>query len=176
MKIENIHRREFPVSAEVLGELLDSLSSQQDCLWPTRYWQPMRFDRPLSVGAHGGHAPLVYDVASYEQGRAIDFEFQVPKGFDGGHSLEIVSKGPQSAELIHRVDMRTSAKAWLQWTLFFGPLHDALLEDAFVQAEHSLGLPEQDEAWSAWVKFLRWVATAGKAPKKVAPEPLAATA
>jgi hypothetical protein len=31
--------------------LIDGLAGEQDRLWPWRAWPPMRFDRPLGVGA-----------------------------------------------------------------------------------------------------------------------------
>ena len=41
----------------VAGRLLDGLSAADDRLWPKDRWPAMRFDRPLKVGARGGHGP-----------------------------------------------------------------------------------------------------------------------
>ncbi|MBI5092684.1 MAG: SRPBCC family protein, partial [Candidatus Hydrogenedentes bacterium] len=71
MKITNIHEREMQAAPESVGALLDSLSSPADALWPRRSWPPMILDRPLSVGATGGHGPVRYVVDSYTPGQAV---------------------------------------------------------------------------------------------------------
>ncbi|UNO43730.1 DUF2867 domain-containing protein [Streptomyces sp. MST-110588] len=38
----------------------------------------MRFDRPLGVGAYGGHGPVRYRVSAYDPGRRIRFDFTSP--------------------------------------------------------------------------------------------------
>jgi hypothetical protein len=57
MKVINIHCREYPVSSKEVGLLLDSLASKNDLLWPHHLWPRMKFDKPLSVNAAGGHGP-----------------------------------------------------------------------------------------------------------------------
>jgi len=55
MKVINIHSREYPVTSAEVGRLVDTLSSENDLLWPHHFWPRMKFDRPLSVSANGGH-------------------------------------------------------------------------------------------------------------------------
>lgn len=78
--IRNIHTQTLPISIEAAGPLIDSLSSSNDKLWPMKTWPPMKFDRPLALGAVGGHGPIRYFVSSYEQGRSICFTFTARKG------------------------------------------------------------------------------------------------
>ena len=56
--ILNVHERELPASAGDVGRLLDQVGSVDDPLWPAPTWPPVRFDRPLAVGADGGHGPI----------------------------------------------------------------------------------------------------------------------
>ena len=85
MKVVNIHERELPASPERVGALIDSLSSHEDSLWPKHSWPPLEFDRPLSVGAVGGHGPVRYFVEAYTPCKSIRFRFTRPKGFSGYH-------------------------------------------------------------------------------------------
>jgi hypothetical protein len=71
MKTKNIHEREFEVSYEQVGTLVDSLASDDDRLWPIHTWPHMQFDRPLSIGAKGGHGPIGYFVEEYNPGKSI---------------------------------------------------------------------------------------------------------
>ncbi len=158
MKVLNVHQRELPVSASRAGTLLDSLASPADALWPRRTWPPMRLDRPLGVGAVGGHGPIRYVVEEYVRGECVCFRFSAPPGFDGQHRFDVVSLGHDRSLLRHSLAMRTSGTARLTWPLVFRPLHDALIEDAFAEAETALGLPRHEHPWSIGVRVLRWFA------------------
>jgi hypothetical protein len=164
MRVVNIHQRVYPVSPDALGALLDTLSSPGDRLWPGNAWPKMAFDRPLQVGATGGHGPVGYRVTAYEPGRSVWFAFLRPAGFDGGHGLEIEALGDGRSVLRHRLEMSAAGPARLSWPLVFRPLHDALVEDALTRAETELGLPPTARRWSARVRLLRWVFSAGTAP------------
>ena len=87
MPVLNIHERIIAAPLDSVGRLIDSLSSPDDRLWPQELWPAMRFDRPLAVGARGGHGPIRYDVAAYAPGRSVRFRFTGPKGFNGFHEL-----------------------------------------------------------------------------------------
>src|SRR5687768_9835381 len=91
MQIESIHTRELSASAEELGELVDTLAGPDDKIWPIERWpnDPIGFDRPLAVGARGGHGPIRYTIAAYEPGRRIAFEFEPGTGLRGGHRIEV---------------------------------------------------------------------------------------
>ena len=86
MKVINIHECELDGTPEQVGLLIDSLASAEDALWPYQLWPRMEFDRPLDVGATGGHGPVRYFVEEYTPGQSIKFRFTGPKGFNGFHS------------------------------------------------------------------------------------------
>jgi hypothetical protein len=169
MRVRNVHECELPVPPGDAGGLIDSLATPHDRLWPRPAWPRMKFDRPLGVGADGGHGPIRYVVDAYVPGRRIGFRFKAPAGFDGGHLLEVVEDGTRGCVLRHVLEMSTSGRALVSWPLVFRPMHDALIEDAFAQAQASLGLTPQVRAWSPWVRVLRWLVSGGKAPPQTPP-------
>jgi len=138
------------------GALIDGLASRDDALWPRDRWPAMKLDRPLGVGAAGGHGPIRYFVEEYEPGRSVRFRFTRPRGFDGSHRFEITQAVDGRVRLRHVLEMRASGPALLTWPFLYQPLHDALLEDALDRAGSTLGLPIAPRRWSAWVKVLRW--------------------
>ncbi len=155
MRVRNVHERVLPGDAAKVGALLDSLSDRDDRLWPMRDWPPMRFDRPLQVGAVGGHGPIRYTVVEYEPGRRVRFRFTGPEGFDGYHEYEVV--GADRAGLRHSLLMSTHGRARLSWPVVFRPLHDALIEDSLHRAATTLGESSTARAgWSPSVRLLRW--------------------
>jgi len=172
MKVINIHERELDANLEQVGLLIDSLSSKDDRLWPNHSWPCMKFDRPLSIGADGGHGPIGYFVEEYELGQSIKFRFTNPKGFNGFHRYEVVRSTQQSVLLRHTIEMTLHGSARLTWPLIIRPLHDALLEDALATAQASLGMIPQMQAWSPWVKFLRLAMSGGKAHSQITPNKL----
>lgn len=129
----------------------------------------MRFDRPLAVGAHGGHGPIRYTVEAYTPGCSILFRFTGPAGFDGHHGFELIPRDTHGV-LRHTVRMRLHGRARLSWPLLYRPLHDALLEDALAAAQHALGLQPDITPWSVRVRLLRWLVTGGKAPAQGLPD------
>lgn len=156
MHVRNVHERTLAAPPAAAGALIDTLASADDRVWPRDVWPAMRFDRPLSVGAVGGHGPVRYTVEAYEPGRRISFRFTAPRGFHGTHALDVRPDG-DGARITHVLEMRASGPALVTWPLVFRPLHDALVEDAFDRAERSLGLPETGSRWSPWVRALRWL-------------------
>lgn len=135
-KISNVHVREIAAPAAVLGELLDTLGSADDRLWATDIWvaEPVLFDRPLGVGADGGHGSIRYSVVEYEPGRRIVFEFSPDGGMSGTHGFEIEALGPDRGRLTHFLEARTS-----RWMRPLVPIligwHDAMVETALDRAE-----------------------------------------
>jgi hypothetical protein len=155
----NIHTRDLHASRDAVGAFLDSLASNQDLLWPHDRWPAIRFDRPLQIGAVGGHGPIRYRVEVYEPGRAILFRFTGSSGIHGTHGFEIKDSAPGMVRLEHRLSMRLSGVDLLSWPLMFRWLHDALVEDALDRAEAAVtSQPLQERHWSLWVRFLRRVA------------------
>jgi hypothetical protein len=155
MTVLNIHERVLNAPALKVGKLIDNLASTDDKLWPHDRWNAMKFDRPLSIGASGGHGPIRYFVEAYEPGRNIRFRFIGLKGFLGTHEFEIEELSESKARLRHVIDMRITGWARLQWLFVIRPLHDALLEDALDRAERSIGMRPAPRHWSFWVRFLR---------------------
>ena len=156
VKVSNIHTRTLSISLEQAAPLIDSLASKNDMLWPKNDWPPMRFDRPLSVGATGGHGPIRYFVNDYEPGRFVCFTFSAPKGFDGIHAYRLERKSSGSCSLTHSIEMNTTGFALVNWTMVIRPLHDALIEDSLFLAELFAGVEKPSKSsWSPWVRILR---------------------
>lgn len=154
--VRNIHDRYLPVPAARVGGLIDSLASRDDRLWPHHQWPAMRLDRPLGVGATGGHGPVRYAVEEYQPGSRIRFRFQAPAGFCGYHEYEVLPITDHGCRLRHRLHMTTRWPAWMTWPLFYRPLHNALIEDSLDTATRSLGLGlPRPSRWSLPVRALR---------------------
>lgn len=159
VKVRNVHERAFAAPERAVGGLIDSLSSENDRLWPRESWPAMRFDGPLSVGARGGHGPVRYLVEAYEPGRRVVFRFTEPRGFRGTHGYVLERKSARDVVLRHELEMETAGLALLTWPLFFRPLHDAVVEDSLDRAELELsGRVEAERTWSRYVRLLRWAA------------------
>jgi hypothetical protein len=156
MNVLNVHERTMCAPVDAVGKLIDSLSSSEDRLWPRR-WPPMRFDRPLAVGAVGGHGPIRYCVGSYEPGISVTFVFTAPRGFAGTHRFEVERIDGESSRLRHVLEMRATGKARITWPLVYRPLHDALIEDALDRASAALGCGVVRARWSLYVRLLRKV-------------------
>ncbi|UCD23069.1 MAG: SRPBCC family protein [Gemmatimonadota bacterium] len=155
MTVRNVHTRELPASKTNLTRLIDCLASDEECLWPNDKWPAMRFDRPLSVGAVGGHGPIGYTVEQYEPGNTIQFRFTRPTGLHGFHRFDLEEIDSNTTVLRHTIETRLSVGAMLRWYVAIRPLHDALMEDALDRAEaFACGSPQQ-RRWSPWVRFLR---------------------
>lgn len=158
MTVRNVHRRE--VDPVRVGPMIDSLSSEDDRLWPRRHWPAMQLDRPLQVGAIGGHGPIHYWVELYEPGRRVRFRFIRPRGFHGFHELHLVEGG--DPELVHVLEMRLSGTARLTWPLVFRPLHDDLIEDALAGAAGQPPGADRPSAWSRQTRLLRRLLVRGR--------------
>ena len=154
--VNNGHQRQLAAPPQVVGRLIDGLAGTDDRLWPTEQWPAMRFDRPLGVGASGGHGPVRYQVEAYIPGEAIRFRFRAPTGFDGYHEYVVVPLPDSGTLLRHRLVMATAGPARLSWPLLYRPLHDALIEDSLDKAGRSLGLNvAEPRRWSWRVRLLR---------------------
>jgi hypothetical protein len=152
--VHNVHERLFQVKIERVGELLESLGSSHDRLWPRDCWPAMRLDRALQVGATGGHGPIRYVVQRHERGRAVWFRFTAPVGFEGGHGFD-VEPTAGGVRLRHVLTMVPRGGAYVSWPLVFRPLHDALIEDALDRVARAVGESVPQRAWSPRVRLLR---------------------
>jgi hypothetical protein len=140
--IENVHVRQIPDSAEVIDRVVE--------LWP-RAWPPLVLDRPLGVGAKGGHAFVRYSCTDYVPGERVEFTFSPRFGLVGTHVLEVVPGGVR-----HTISARSRGWMLLGWPLAVRWLHDALFEDLFDNAARALGHPPVHRArWSPWVRLMR---------------------
>jgi hypothetical protein len=118
----------------------------------------MLFDRPLGVGAIGGHGEIRYVVESYEQGKYIRFRFTAPRGFIGTHTFSVEEINSGTIQLRHVINMELTGSARLLWPLAIRWLHDALLEDALDKAEaFCASRPVSFRTYSFWVRFLRYI-------------------
>jgi hypothetical protein len=170
MAVLNIHERTLACSPEVLGALIDGLAGEQDDLWPRRAWPPMRFDRPLGIGASGGHGPVRYTVTHYVPGCWIRFGFTGPRGFLGFHEFA-VSRAGDRALLRHTLAMRLRGPARLSWPLVFRHLHDALAEDSLDCAEQAVtGQVGELARWSSYVRLLRRLLRQSRAAERASAE------
>jgi hypothetical protein len=167
MHVLNIHEREFDLPLATVGSLIDTLASKSDHIWPNDKWPAMRLDRPLSVGAVGGHGPVRYSVEEYRPGREIHFRFLAPSGFKGKHAFEVEDRQGQTV-LRHVLEMRAAGQACLSWPLLFRPLHDALIEDGFDRATVALGIDLPNPTrWPFYVRVLRFaIKTFSKAGRR----------
>ncbi len=160
--VRNTHERAVAAPAEVVGELLAGLGGDRDQLWPSPEWMPMRLDRPLSVGATGGHGPIRYRVSEYEPGRRVRFEFAPDTGLRGHHELVVEPRPGGSSVLRHRIEATARTGTRLTWPLVIRPVHDALVEDLLDNAEQAAtGRRLPARRWSPWVRLLRWTEAPG---------------
>jgi hypothetical protein len=157
--ITNIHERVLAASPTAVGELVDTLSSGDDRVWPIRRWPAMRLDKGLQVGSDGGHGPVRYEVARYEPGRLAAFAFTPKFPIAGEHRIEVLPGPDGGTRLLHTLEGRPHSWMRLGWPLLFRWLHDALIEDAFDRTEAELaGVEWQPRKLPAHVRALRWAA------------------
>jgi hypothetical protein len=155
MRIESVHTRELPVTAHELGRILDTLAGPDDKLWPIERWpnDPIGFDRPLAVGARGGHGPIRYTVAAYEPGRRIAFEFEPGSGLRGHHRLEVEPVDGDRARMRHVLDAEVGGIYRLLRPVFLA-MHDALVEDLLDKAElAATGRLARAARWPRWLRL-----------------------
>lgn len=155
MNVLNVHERTLLTGADDAWRLITNLGSKHDLLWPD-HWPKMRFDRPLGLGAHGGHGPIGYYVEQYAHGERIRFRFTRPSGFEGYHEFLIE---PRLGSVIfrHTLRVRTRGLATAYWLLVLRPLHDALVEDAMDRASSYSSGHNFASPWSLRVRFLKWL-------------------
>ena len=141
--IRNVHTRDLGVPAGPFVERVQEL-------WPPA-WGKQEFDRPLGVGADGGHGPIRYRCTSFVPGESITFEFT---RLSGSHTLSA------SGDVIrHELVGDFGFADRVRWALVIRWLHDACLEDLFDACERAAGRePAAPARWSPWVRLVRRVA------------------
>lgn len=156
MKVVNIHKRVLNQPILKIGELLDTLATDNDMMLATDKWSPMKLDKGLQVGSKGGHGPIKYFVTEYQPQKSITFQFDLT-GFNGFHKFELKELETHKTELSHIIDMTTTGSATLKWTFAIRWLHDAYIEDAFDKVENHFSVDKKSSKWSWWVRTLRKV-------------------
>ncbi|MFE1871137.1 SRPBCC family protein [Streptomyces sp. NPDC059496] len=157
MGVYNLHERVIAAKESEVGALIDTLSSgEDDRLWPHHLWEEMELDRPLGVGAAGGHGPVRYTVAAYVPGTWVRFTFTGPGGFRGFHEYTALPVDAEHTVLRHTIAMNLSGLSRITWPLAIRAMHDAVLEDSLDRAELACtGTLARPARWSPYVRFLR---------------------
>ncbi|MFG3009290.1 DUF2867 domain-containing protein [Streptomyces cinerochromogenes] len=151
--IRNVHERTIEAPAHAVGTLLGHLASPHDPIWPAPAWPPMRFDRPLGVGADGGHGFVRYRVSAYEPGRHVRFSFDPP--MSGHHAFVIEPLGPDRCRVRHVLELARTGPMLLGWALAVRWMHDTVLEELFDNIEQAVtGTVPSPSRWSPWVRLL----------------------
>ena len=155
MKIINIHQREYSQPSTVISEILDTLSSNIDRLWPNEIWPPMTLNKGLELKSIGGHGPIGYYVSDYVVGKTIEFTFTRPKEYIGTHKFEIIETAANTTLLRHTINMSLNSKGIVTWYLAVKWLHDALLEDCLDKVYNQIHKSHIQTPHNFWVKYLR---------------------
>ncbi|NQZ38083.1 MAG: hypothetical protein HRT58_20655 [Crocinitomicaceae bacterium] len=155
MRVLNIHKRTLNQPKSKVTELLRTLSTENDRIWPKEKWPEMKFKNGIQVGAKGGHGPIRYSVEKYNPNEIIQFRFSKPNGFSGIHKFEVIELDKEKTEIKHTIEMNTTGKGTLIWTFAIRSLHNALIEDGFDKLENNFSENRKSTEWSLWVKFLR---------------------
>lgn len=156
MKVVNIHQRLISQPIENVSQLLKTLATKEDAIWPKESWPEMRFKNGLKVESKGGHGRVRYTIIAFEEDKHIKFEFTKPEGFIGTHELNITALSKDETEISHMINMRTTSfKATSLWITVIRWLHDALIEDAFDKVENYFSVETKTSRHNFWVRFLR---------------------
>ena len=171
--VHNVHERALPVAAAEVGRLLDRLGTADDPLWPAPTWMPVRFDRPLAVGADGGHGPVRYHVTGYDSGRRVELAFHPRTGLIGTHTLEVEERGPHACVLRHRLSARPAGRMRLLWPALVRVCHDTVIEHLLDNAEDAVTGTVAHPVRYPW--RARLAVSVESVRVRVVPIPLAAT-
>ena len=155
MRVLNIHKRTLNYPKSKVRELLKTLSTENDKIWPKENWPEMKFKDGIQLGAKGGHGPIRYSVEEYDPNEIIQFRFSKPDGFNGINKFEINELSNEETEIKHTIDMNTQGKGTLIWAFAIRSLHNALIEDAFDKLENNFSEVQKSKKWSFWVRFIR---------------------
>lgn len=155
MKVLNVHKRIINKPKKEVSEILKTLATENDKIWPKEKWPPMKFKTGIKIGAKGGHGPIRYSVEKYNPNEIIQFRFSKPNGFNGIHKFEINELSNEKTEIKHTIDMNTVGKGTLIWIFGIHSLHNALIEDGFDKIENYFLEDQKSTEWNFWVKFLR---------------------
>lgn len=157
MQVINIHKRTINQPKARVVNLLKTLSTKQDKVWPKACWPAMRFKNGLKVGAKGGHGIIRYTVETLDIEKQIVFRFLKPKDFNGIHEFKIKTIDANVTEVEHSIIMETEGLATLKWIFVIRWLHDALIENAFDTIENNFLEFKKHTKWNVWVSLWRFI-------------------
>jgi hypothetical protein len=159
MRIRSAHSRDLEAPPAAVGHLLARLGSDRDALWPSERWPgiPVRYDRPLAVGARGGHGLIRYWGEGYEPGHSLRFRFEAGQGIDGFHRFDVEDLGAGRSRLLHTLKVDVSGTTRLVSPVL-RRMHDALIEDLLDRAEAATsGSSPGAVPLPAWMRVLNAV-------------------
>jgi hypothetical protein len=136
--VRNVHHRIVPAPAAAVGALVERLSAPDDPLFPTPVWPAMLLDRPLGLGAVGGHGRIRYRVTAYEPGRSVRFDTTDDTLGTGYHRFDVEPLGPDRCRISHVLEIVMSARTYLLFKLAIEPVHDVMVEEVFDNAERAV--------------------------------------
>lgn len=172
--MRNTHERVIDASASTVGALLEDLGQAGDRIWPSPAWVPMKLDRPVEVGADGGHGPIRYHVTEYEPGRRIRFDFHERTGVTGFHEFTVEALGPDRCLARHHMDVDLHGMMRVLFPAAIESMHDAVLEDLLDNLERAAtGTVSSPATWSPWARAC-WI-LGEQSPPRAVPIPLRAS-
>jgi hypothetical protein len=157
LEVVNILKRVLNSSKEEVSQLLGTLSSKEDKIWPYEKWPVIKFKEGLVENVKGGHGPIRYSINKYIPNEQIEFKFNAPKGFDGVHRFNIVKLKSNKTEFRLTIEMKTTGIGIFTWAFVIFWLHNALFEDLMDKVENQFVEEHKKHKWNLWVKLLRKV-------------------
>lgn len=152
--MKNAHERTVEGRPDEVWELVETLATPNDKLWPREPWPKMKLDSGITVGSRGGHDDVRYFVERIDPGRSIVFRFEPPTGLDGIHTFEVIPS-ESATKIRHSIEAKPTGTMRVAWPLMVRWLHDALIEDGFDVAEAALsGAPVNRSRHSFYVRQL----------------------
>jgi hypothetical protein len=159
MRVQSRHARSLDATVEEVGRLVAALGGERDVLWPKEHWPgtQLRFDRPLAVGARGGHGVIRYTVEEYEPARCVRFRFEPGQGLDGIHRFDIEPLRDGRTRLAHTLDTRLEGATRLARPLLLR-MHDTLIRQLLDNAERATGgRVERHTRMALWMRAMNAV-------------------
>ncbi|MEU9115072.1 DUF2867 domain-containing protein [Streptomyces sp. NPDC048483] len=152
--VRDVHARTVGAPADAVGALIDRVAGDPDPVFPVPAWPSMRFDRPLGVGADGGHGFVRYRVAAHEPGRRIRFDFTPgPAGF---HEITVHPLDPGSCRVEHVLEDQPRFRKRLLWYAAIRPAHRTVVEELLDNIERAATgrLARTPARWTPRVRLL----------------------
>lgn len=172
--MRNVHERLIDAPADVVGALLEELGQDGDRIWPSPAWVAMRLDRPIGVGADGGHGPIRYRVSEFDPRRRVRFEFHQRTGVSGFHEFTVDPIEPDRCLARHTMEIDLHGSMRLLFPLVIESMHDAVLEDLLDNLERvSTGTVRSPAQWSRWARTCWYLGE--QSPVTAAPIPFSAS-